>query len=55
MDHVFEPFYTTKEPGEGTGLGLYIVREILHDMDATITVDSKPGDTVFTLSFAYEP
>ena len=43
----FEAFYTTKEVGKGTGLGLDIARRIVEDRHGgAITIDSKPGDTV---------
>jgi signal transduction histidine kinase len=43
----FEAFYTTKEVGEGTGLGLDIARRIVVDRHGgTISIDSRPGDTV---------
>ena len=43
----FEAFYTTKDVGKGTGLGLDIARRIVEDRHGgTITIDSKPGDTV---------
>jgi signal transduction histidine kinase len=45
--HAFEPFYTTKEVGKGTGLGLDIARRIIVDRHAgDITIESRPGDTV---------
>ncbi len=52
MPHIFEPFFTTKPIGEGSGLGLDIVRKILTKHQATIDVTSVPGDTTFTLTFA---
>ncbi len=43
----FEAFYTTKDVGKGTGLGLDIARRIVEDRHGgAITIDSKPGDTV---------
>jgi signal transduction histidine kinase len=43
----FEPFYTTKAVGKGTGLGLDIARRIVTERHGgTITIDSQPGNTV---------
>ena len=44
---IFEPFFTTKPKGEGTGLGLRIVRNIVDKHGGTITATSAPGRTCF--------
>ena len=40
---LFDPFYTTKEEGQGTGLGLSVVYGIIQKHNGNITVQSKPG------------
>jgi signal transduction histidine kinase len=40
---IFDPFYTTKPPGKGTGLGLNVVYRILTKYRGTITVESEPN------------
>lgn len=45
--HIFEPFYTTKEVGSGTGLGLDITYRIIRQHKGNIEVWSKPGETRF--------
>jgi PAS domain S-box-containing protein len=44
MAHLFEPFYTTKPQGQGTGLGLPVVRGIVKQNRGGIAVTSKPGN-----------
>jgi two-component system, NtrC family, sensor kinase len=48
--NIFDPFYTTKDPGKGTGLGLAVSYMIIEKMGGAITVQSRPGqETTFTL------
>ena len=42
LDHIFDPFYTTKEPGKGTGLGLSICYRILEGLGGSIRAKSDP-------------
>lgn len=42
-DRVFEPFYTTKPPGKGTGLGLYTARSLLREAGGELHLESAPG------------
>ncbi len=43
LSQVFEPYFTTKPPGRGTGLGLPTVRRILLDAEGDILIQSEPG------------
>lgn len=52
---IFDPFYTTKPPGRGTGLGLNIVYRIVTKYQGQITVESSPGEgTAFLIRFPRE-
>lgn len=49
---IFDPFYTTKAAGEGTGLGLFITKKLVESYSGTISVASTEGEgTCFTLTF----
>lgn len=50
MKHIFDPFYTTKEVGKGTGMGLASVHSIIQTYGGVVTVNSVPGEgTSFTV------
>lgn len=56
MTRIFEPFYTTKDVGSGTGLGLDVARRIIDERsDGKIGVRSKPGETVFRVELPLAP
>lgn len=49
--HIFEPFLTTKGVGEGTGLGLYITKEIVEQRHGgSLSFTSQPGSTTFRVT-----
>lgn len=51
QDKIFDPFFTTKSIGKGTGLGLEVVRQIIHQHNGKVYVDSNPGRTEFVICF----
>jgi two-component system sensor histidine kinase PhcS len=52
LDKIFDPFYTTKDVGEGMGLGLAICYRIIQEYDGRISVRTEPGKFCeFTLEF----
>jgi len=55
MKKMYDPFFTTKEQGKGTGMGLSVVHGIVNNMGGVINVDSKPDKgTTFYLYFPVE-
>jgi two-component system NtrC family sensor kinase len=56
QDRLFTPFFTTKPRGQGTGLGLYIVKEIVEDLGGRIEVQSVVDEgTTFRILFPSLP
>jgi two-component system, NtrC family, sensor kinase len=55
MQHIFEPFFSTKDTGSGTGLGLSVTLGIVELHKGTIRVNSAPGKkTTFTVTLPLE-
>jgi signal transduction histidine kinase len=51
QEKIFEMFYRASTNSDGTGLGLYLVKEVLDKVNGTITLKSKPGSgSIFTIS-----
>jgi len=50
LARIFDPFYTTKDPGQGTGLGLSVVHSVITNAGGTLDVSSTPGQgTTFAI------
>lgn len=55
LPQIFDAFFTTKPPGQGTGLGLDITRRLLRRFQGDVAVDSRPGRTECRVSLVAEP
>ena len=55
QNRIFEPFYTSKAPGEGLGLGLDTVQRIVRRHRGSVSVQSEPGSTCFQVRLPIEP
>ena len=44
LAHAGEPFFTTKEPGRGMGLGLFLTRAVLERLGGTLAIESRSGE-----------
>jgi signal transduction histidine kinase len=51
QSRIFDPFFTTKQMGKGTGMGLEVVQRIVSQHNGSVSVNSKPGHTAFTVCF----
>lgn len=52
LDRIFEPYFTTKPEGKGTGIGLYMVKTIIeHHFNGQIFIENRDGGTTFSLYF----
>jgi C4-dicarboxylate-specific signal transduction histidine kinase len=56
MDKLFIPFFTTKEKGTGTGLGLNVSREIIYKHGGTLEAKNLPqGGALFLIRLPVDP
>lgn len=56
LDKIFEPFFSTKSPGKGTGLGLYVTRRIVENLGGSIDCQSRYGQgTEFRVKLPRHP
>lgn len=50
LPHIFDPFFSTRDPENSTGLGLYICKDLVHKLNGDIHAESTPGSgTTFTV------
>ena len=49
MDRIFDPYFTTKEPGRGTGVGLYMAKVIVESARGSLTARNLPGGAEFRI------
>jgi two-component system sensor histidine kinase RegB len=50
LAHVGEPFFTTREPGEGMGLGLFLAQATIAQLEGSLAIESRPGLTEVALT-----
>jgi signal transduction histidine kinase len=55
LPRIFEPFFTARPNGEGSGLGLYVSRKIVENHAGSIQVESEPGRTRFAILLPINP
>jgi len=52
LKNILDPFFTTKSPGKGTGLGLFIVHQIVQKHKAQLDIESNPNEgTTVSIQF----
>lgn len=49
LPHIFDMYYSTREPGEGTGIGLWLANDVVHSYGGHITVETSERGTQFTV------
>ena len=56
IKRIFDRYFTTKKPGEGTGLGLFVTKSLVENLGGEITVRSRSGlGTTFTVTLPVRP